>query len=178
MQHNVILFFLLHTVSVNPFSLKRSKKENQCTYHYSPGTHKIYNSVSPRNLRMIKDKALEFPEVPGGGKGEPGVPPKWTKYILESARTENWNSAKYYRTIYISGKDQRFPEGDLDKSQLEEIKSNMEKLNRLNYLASDRISSMDKIETIKDVERETNGTITGYNPFSGGLMNDWDWDFV
>ena len=131
MRNNVILFFLLHTVSVNPFSLKRSKKENQ-----------------------------------------------WTKYILESARTENWNSAKYYRKIYISGKDQRFPEGDLDKSQLEEIKSNMEKLNRLNYLENDRISSMDKIERIRSYERESNGTITGYNIGSGGLMNDWDWDFV
>jgi hypothetical protein len=144
---------------------------------------------------MIKDKALEFPEVPGGlesasrilmkgsvirfaDSDDRGVPPKWTKYILESARTENWNSAKYYRKIYISGKDQRFPEGDLDKSQLEEIKSNMEKLNRLNYLENDRISSMDKIERIRSYERESNGTITGYNPFSGGLMNDWDWDFV
>jgi hypothetical protein len=44
--------------------------------HYPPGTQESYNSFSLRNLKMGKGKELESPEGWGGGKGEPGVPPK------------------------------------------------------------------------------------------------------
>jgi hypothetical protein len=43
--------------------------------HYPPGTQENYNSFLSRDLVMRKGKELEFHEGPGGGKGEPGVPP-------------------------------------------------------------------------------------------------------
>jgi len=43
---------------------------------YPPGTQENYNSFSSRNHITEKGKEPEFPEGAGGGKGEPGVPPK------------------------------------------------------------------------------------------------------
>jgi len=42
---------------------------------YPPGTQEHYDSFLSRDLMMGKGKELEFPEGPGGGKGEQGVPP-------------------------------------------------------------------------------------------------------
>jgi hypothetical protein len=50
--------------------------------HYPPGTQEYYNSFSSRNLVMGKGKELKFPEGRGGGKGEPGVPPKWMEFCI------------------------------------------------------------------------------------------------
>jgi len=55
------------------------KKYKGGQQHYPPGTQENYNSFLSRDLIMGKGKELEFPEGLGGGKGEPGVPPKTTK---------------------------------------------------------------------------------------------------
>jgi hypothetical protein len=49
---------------------------SQNRQHYPPGTQENDNSFSLRNLFIGKGKELEFPQGRGGGKGEPGVPPK------------------------------------------------------------------------------------------------------
>ena len=43
---------------------------------YPPETQENYNRFSSGNLITEKGKELEFPEGAGGGKGEPGVPPR------------------------------------------------------------------------------------------------------
>jgi len=50
---------------------------------YPPGTQKNYNSFSSRDLMMEKGKELEFSRRAGGGKGEPGVPPKEPGIVVE-----------------------------------------------------------------------------------------------
>jgi len=51
-------------------------KHSKIKQHYPSGTQEDYNSFSSRNLVMGKGTELEFPEGRGGGKGEPGVPPR------------------------------------------------------------------------------------------------------
>jgi len=43
--------------------------------HVPPGTQENYNSFSSGNSITEKAKEIIQPEGPGGGKGEPGVPP-------------------------------------------------------------------------------------------------------
>jgi len=44
--------------------------------HYPPGTQESNKSFESRDLMMEKGKELECTRRAGGGKGEPGVPPK------------------------------------------------------------------------------------------------------
>ena len=50
--------------------------ESKIIQHYPPGTQENYSKFPSRNLMMKKGTESEFPEGLGGGKGEPGVPPK------------------------------------------------------------------------------------------------------
>jgi hypothetical protein len=50
------------------FDIKLNPSKSKTPQNYPPGT--------PENLMMGKGKKSEFPEGRGGGKGEPGVPPK------------------------------------------------------------------------------------------------------
>ena len=50
--------------------------------HHPPGTQENYNSFSPRNLIVEKGNKLKCPEGPGGGKGEPGVSPRFSHQNL------------------------------------------------------------------------------------------------
>jgi hypothetical protein len=56
---------------------KKIPPELEFEQHYPPGNQENYNSFLSRDIVMGKGKELEFPEGPGGGKGEPGVPPKF-----------------------------------------------------------------------------------------------------
>jgi hypothetical protein len=56
---------------------KKIPPELEFEQHYPPGNQENYNSFLSRDIVMGKGKELEFPEGPRGGKGEPGVPPKF-----------------------------------------------------------------------------------------------------
>jgi hypothetical protein len=51
--------------------------------HVPPGTQENYNSFSSENSITEKAKEIIQPEGPGGGKGEPGVPP--THFLYQRA---------------------------------------------------------------------------------------------
>jgi len=55
----------------------RQQSSSKWNQQYQPGTQENYNSFLSRNTITEKSKELECPEGAGGGKGEPGVPPKW-----------------------------------------------------------------------------------------------------
>jgi len=55
-------------------------------------TQENYNSFPSRNVMMEKDKESEFTEGRGGGKGEPGVPPKTNMTEPQEIINPNFNA--------------------------------------------------------------------------------------
>jgi len=99
---------------------------------YPPGTQENYNSFLSRDLMMGKGKELEFPEGPGGGKGEPGVPPNGSKITCMSIFIRNYgfcitHGLKYHPSdICYGGKTEtvkRVSEDEINEFRLDIISS-------------------------------------------------------
>jgi hypothetical protein len=115
------------------------------------------------------------------------------KYKFNLNLDPNSNPKSYFRRLLndIDGVDQRYPyqsrlntttptptASTTDINEICEIKSNFQKLDLMNKLNSNKISSSDKLNLIKEsdidsVQNIINNKIRPFDITSGGLYNDW-----
>ena len=74
--------------------------ESRTMQQYPAGTQENYNSFSSRNPIKEKGKEPEFPEGAGGGKGEPGVPPRT---MIVHAKTDHNFRKQFARSKLARG---------------------------------------------------------------------------
>jgi len=79
--------------------------------HVPPGTQENYNSFSSGNSITKKAKEIIQPEGPGGGKGEPGVPPTH-KYLQEGLNNKTVLCAFIYDLEKLPEQDTRILNSD------------------------------------------------------------------
>ena len=172
-------FLYVNTVvTLNWFRLESKITTIRCAYgtnqHYPPGTQENYNNFSSRKIIMGKGKELEFPEGWGGGKGEPTVPPRTNKPINNIVKTAFYNKKEN------EGCDMTRPSENEEENiiMLNKIKVNLKKQKILQQLESKIISNLDKLKMIEENEQlflDKNKLMIDLS--SGGLYNDFDFDF-
>jgi hypothetical protein len=92
---------------------------------------------------------------------------------MKTSKTFSYTRYSYLR----AGKDERYNEtSDLDLELLDKIKMYNHKLKVLQRLEDDKVSIFDKIELIENEDID-DFYMRSPNITSGGLFDDWDWDF-
>ena len=92
---------------------------------------------------------------------------------------DNQNCAKT-PIIYVNsenaGMDNRYNESDVDYDLIWRLEINYEKYKTLKFLEDDRVSILDKLKKITDLDVNESGIIKPPNLKAGDLTKEWDFN--
>ena len=102
----------------------------------------------------------------------------YSNLILTTTPKTRSSTILHFDKRVIGGYDGRFnSSSDLDNELISKIKQNNYKMQILKYLENPANSILDKIKILETISSEETQNKISPNIESGGLFNDWNFDF-